>query len=211
VSFEPAGEPGATPTPEDRRTPGQLRADLLRDVFAAQARDTEAPTMGGAHPTLIVAIRRSDLDARTGGAWVDGEDERLSAVAAEQLACTGGTQSLIFGDDGEVLYLGRAERVFSPAQRRAIAVRDRGCVIPGCTTPARWCEVHHDQAWRSGGSTDVCNGVLLCWHHHRQIDAGPWRLRMRDGVPEVRWVFGSHASEWARASHAPPRRQPTAA
>lgn len=208
VAFEP--QPGdddadvdgtGLEAPDDPRTPGQRRADVLRDVFAAQARDTDAPLMGGAHPTLLVTVARADLDNGTGAAHVDGETAPLSVAAARQVACTGGTRTLVFGDDGEVLALGRAERIFSPAQRRAIAARDRGCIIPGCTIPARWCEVHHDRAWCDGGCTDVCNGVLLCWFHHRQIDTGPWRVRMTHGVPEVRWVYGRSAGQWARACH----------
>lgn len=204
--------------PEDRRTPGQRRADVLRDVFAAAARDAEAPVMGGAHPTLIVAVDAADFDGagfdgagfgtRTGSAWLDGESARVSSRAAEQLACTGGVQRLVFGEDGEILHLGRTERIFTPGQRRAIAVRDRGCVVPGCTIPARWCEVHHVRSWREGGPTDVGNGVLLCWFHHRQIDTGPWQVRMNDGVPEVRWVVGSHAGPWRRATHRAVRARP---
>lgn len=198
VSFEPAEVPAQ---PEDRRTAGQRRADVLRDVFAAGARDAAAPVMGGAHPTLLVTIDHADWEARRGGAWVDGEPAPLSFRSAEQLACGGGVQSVVFGDNGELLHLGRAQRVFTPAQRRAIAVRDRGCIIPGCTIPARWCEVHHVSAWRHGGRTDVGNGVLLCWFHHRQIDLGPWQVRMVGGAPEVRWVYGSHAGPWARPVH----------
>lgn len=198
VSFEPVdGEP----VPEDPRTPGQRRADVLRDICAAQARDVEAPSMGGAHPTLIVTIDAASLEARAGAARIDGESEGISARAAEQLACTGGTQRLVFGEGGEVLQLGRGERIFSPAQRRALAARDHGCVIPGCTIPAKWCEAHHVRSWREGGPTDIGNAALLCWFHHRYIDTGPWRLRMADGVPEVRWVYGSHVGAWVRASH----------
>jgi hypothetical protein len=208
VAFAPA-DSVAESEPDDPRTPGQRRADLVRDVFAAQARDAEAPTMGGAHPTRIVTIDGAALEARRGAAFVDGESEGISAAAAEQIACTGGSQRLVFGSNGEVLHLARGERIFSPAQRRALAARDRGCVIPGCTIPAKWCEAHHVCSWRQGGLTDIGNAALLCWYHHRHIDTGPWRVRIVDGVPEVRWVYGSHVGPWARANHLrPPGRSP---
>jgi hypothetical protein len=48
--------------------------------------------------------------------------------------------------------------------------------------------------------------TLLCWFHHTTIDTGPYQLRMNDhGVPEIRWVFGSHATEWVAATHTPKR------
>ncbi|WP_022882379.1 HNH endonuclease signature motif containing protein [Gryllotalpicola ginsengisoli] len=203
LGLDPDGAAGAD-APKDLRTAAQKRADVVHAVFAAQARAAEVPTMGGAHPTLLVTVTEAELRSGSGAAWVDGEDEPISIAAARQLACTGGEQRVVFGDDGEVLHLGRTARVFSPAQRRAIAARDRGCVIPGCGMPARWCEVHHATSWCDGGQTEVGNGVLLCWFHHRQVDAGPWQVRMSGGVPQVRWVLGRHSSEWAPARGAPP-------
>jgi hypothetical protein len=187
--------------PADTRTAGQKRADVLHTVFAAQARASDVPTMGGAHPTVIVTVTRENLDARTGTAWIDGEVEPLSAAAAARVADSGGYQEVELGPNGEVISLGRTQRCFSPAQRRALAVRDRGCVIPGCDIPARWCEAHHVEAHRDGGPTDLGNAALLCWFHHHDIDDGPYRLRMVAGMPEVRWVFGSHASAWTPAAH----------
>ncbi len=41
------------------------------------------------------------------------------------------------------LAVGRTARTATPAQRRALAARDRGCIIPGCGIPAEACQTHH--------------------------------------------------------------------
>jgi HNH endonuclease len=85
------------------------------------------------------------------------------------------------------LEVGRATRVVSPAQRTALAVRDGGCVFPGCDRPPAWCDAHHLRHWLHGGTTDLANLVLLCRAHHRAVHEGGQHLRP------------------------PPRRQPAAA
>ena len=64
--------------------------------------------------------------------------------------------------------LGRTRRLFTPAQRKALLVRDRTCRAEGCDVPATWCEAHHLDPWHTGGRTDLANGVLLCSHHHHR-------------------------------------------
>jgi hypothetical protein len=90
------------------------------------------------------------------------------------------------GAPSQPLEVGRATRVVSPAQRAALAVRDGGCVAPGCDRPPAWCEAHHLRHWLHGGATDLANLVLLCRTHHRAVHQGHQRLH-------------------------PPHRQPTAA
>ena len=76
----------------------------------------------------------------------------------------------------EPLAVGRATRLATKAQRTALAIRDRGCVIPGCDRPPAECQVHHVTDWAAGGRTDCDNLALLCWTHHRQVDLNRWRL-----------------------------------
>jgi hypothetical protein len=74
------------------------------------------------------------------------------------------------------LDVGRATRVVQPAQRSALAVRDRGCVFPGCDRPLAWCDAHHLWHWVDGGPTDLPNLALLCRAHHRTVHEGGWQL-----------------------------------
>ena len=41
------------------------------------------------------------------------------------------------------LYLGRAQRLASKAQRIVLYNKERGCTFPGCTAPASHTQVHH--------------------------------------------------------------------
>ena len=89
----------------------------------------------------------------------------------------------MLGGRSEVLDLGRAARLFKPAQRKAMIIRDRECRAEGCTIPAAWCEAHHwGKPWSRGGRTDLKDGLLLCsWHHHRAHDDTFAASRMPNG------------------------------
>ncbi|WP_344792805.1 HNH endonuclease signature motif containing protein [Gryllotalpicola daejeonensis] len=200
-----------TEPPTDTRTPDQKRADVMHAVFAAAARAPETPTMGGSHPTVLVVVPKDDFETGHGAARIDGEDEPVSAKTAKRIAETGGYQEVQIDSAGKILNLGDTKRCATVWQRKALAVRDKGCIIPGCTMPARWCEVHHIRPDRDGGPTDILNLTLLCWFHHNDIDTGPYQLRMGDDrTPEIRWTFGSHATEWIKAIHTPKRDLSTA-
>lgn len=90
----------------------------------------------------------------------------LSAGTIRRLACEATIIPAVLGAGSTVLDLGYTERYFTPAQRRALIIRDKGCTYPGCTIPAQWCEAHHITHWCHGGPTDVSNGALLCGRHH---------------------------------------------
>ena len=52
-------------------------------------------------------------------------------------------------------------RTVSTTQRRALTLRDRGCVFPGCDRPPGWCEGHHIVPWPAGGPSDSLARVVL--------------------------------------------------
>lgn len=170
----------------DDRTRTQKQHDALATALFVAASSQALPTIGGAAPTLVVAITEEDLTSGTGHAHIDGTAEALPVRTARHTACAGVIQRVTLGADGRILRLGTEERVFNRHQRRAIALRDGGCIIPGCGVPAAWCEIHHVTDHAKGGPTHTDNGVLLCWFHHRFIDTGPWQIRMNRGVPEVK-------------------------
>ncbi|WP_415046346.1 HNH endonuclease signature motif containing protein [Gordonia sp. (in: high G+C Gram-positive bacteria)] len=86
--------------------------------------------------------------------------------------------------EGVPLNVGREKRLFTPAIRKALVIRDRGCAFPGCGAPASWCDAHHVEHWEHGGETSIGNGVLLCRRHHTVIHHGGWAVFLgRDGHP----------------------------
>jgi hypothetical protein len=82
--------------------------------------------------------------------------------------------------NGAALDLGRSERHASRAQRRTLALRDGGCVFPGCDTPANWCDAHHVIHWHHDGPTDICNLALLCRRHHGITHRTGWTMTTTD-------------------------------
>ena len=184
----------------DDRNGGEKRADILRGILEAATRDPKTPTMGGAAPTVMIHVNKADLVAGRGVGWIDGVEAPISMKSVMQALCAGGLQELLLGENGEVLSLSTENRFFNRAQRRAIAARDGGCAITGCTVPAAWCEVHHVIPWYKGGMTRIGNGVLLCWYHHHSIDTSGWDIRMVRGKPEVRAPFCYDPSRTWRAA-----------
>ncbi|MGD8200445.1 DUF222 domain-containing protein [Ornithinimicrobium sp. W1679] len=168
VEVEATGE-------QDTRTPGQRRYDALMTVLRRGVAGTRGePTTPKA--TVVVTMDldtlRADL-ADTGG-LVPGcgatlEGDLVAAESVRRLACEADLVPMVLGSEGEVLDQGRRQRLVTPGQRLRLAVRDRGCTIPGCTVPATWCEAHHILPWARGGRSDLSNYALLCPRHHTWV------------------------------------------
>src|SRR5262249_42715874 len=128
---------------------------------------------GGTTTSVMVMVSLDTL--RTGLGVADtSTGDRLTAGQTRRLACQAGILQVVLGAKGEILDLGRTRRLFSSAQRKAMAIRARACTPDGCSSPAAWCEAHHHkQPWSQGGKTDLTDGKLLCpFHHHRAHDPG---------------------------------------
>ena len=143
---------------------------------------TRLPVHGGDATTLIVTIDLQALhrDLATAGILSggvvagDGTDAdpsggTITAAEARRLACSAHIIPAVLDGHGTPLDLGRAQRLFTPAQRKALLIRDHECRAEGCTQPGRWAEAHHLHPWSHGGRTDLTNAVLLCRHHHHRI------------------------------------------
>lgn len=186
-----ASDGGPRSGPElDMRTRGQRLHDAFGGVLTVAAGMPDMPLLGGAPPTLVVTIDQGQLDDPLGTAFLSGThdeaDSAVDATTAHHAGCAGQVQTLVTDRSGGIRELSSPSRIFTPHQRRAIAVRDGGCCIPGCEVPATWCEVHHVHEHSHGGPTHTDNGATLCWHHHRQLHALGWDIQMRSGSPWVR-------------------------
>jgi hypothetical protein len=133
------------------------------------------PLHGGSATTVVVTMGVDQLVDGLGAADLLSGG-RISAGEARRLACTAGLIPAVLGKGSEVLDLGRSTRLFTPAQRKALALRDRECRAEGCSIPAAWCEAHHGHPWAKGGRTDLADGLLLCPHHHQRGHDSAYRL-----------------------------------
>lgn len=164
-SGDGSGDNSSSPA---ERTPYDVRMGRALSEFLEAVDPARLPLHGGSATTVIVTIQLDALLTGLGVATTDG-GARITASEARRLACTADLVPAVLGTGSEVLDLGRSARLFSRAQRKALAVRDGGCRAQGCTVEASWCEAHHLLPWSRAGRSDLDNAVLLCGHHHRRI------------------------------------------
>ncbi|HET8561073.1 MAG TPA: DUF222 domain-containing protein [Marmoricola sp.] len=166
---------------EGDRIPAHRKAGQAFCAFLEAADPDRVPLHGGDATTMLITIDLAALRGQLAAVGV-ADTEHISAAEARRLACTARILPAVLGGAGEVLDLGRARRLFTPAQRKALQVRDRTCRAEGCTVPAAWCEAHHQTPWSRGGRTDLADGILLCsFHHHRVHDPAYAHDRHPDG------------------------------
>ena len=130
--------------------------ELLRQGAATPLETTTAP---GVDITLIVPDGPTPPDDTIG-----------------HLACDAAYTPVVIDNHGTPLTMGRQVRHATASQRRALAVRDGGCVFPGCDMPTSWCDAHHITPWQAGGTTDLANLASLCRHHHGVTHRTGWTM-----------------------------------
>ena len=172
-------EPGATSgtdpglglgaDPGDRI--GALQAEgLVRICQTALS----APDLAGSIPTahIDVIVRADDPTLAT---TRNGESIVPDAVM-DSMCCNAIYRVISMDTAGVPLRMGRARRLATPDQRRAVFARDGGCVFPGCGAAPRDCDVHHVHHWVDGGVTDLENLATLCRFHHSVTHSTGWTM-----------------------------------
>lgn len=173
----------ATALVDDPRTNDQLTYDLFMDVLRAGALADASDVFGARQPGIrIVTIDGAagvhDAFGRmlSGGNLEDGGDA-LPGTVIDRNLCVVGSRNVTVDASGNPLDVGREQRLFTPAQRVALAVRDGGCMFPECGAPASYCEAHHCDHWKEdNGRTDIDRGILLCRHHHMLLHNNGWKI-----------------------------------
>ncbi|MFE6507290.1 DUF222 domain-containing protein [Nocardioides sp. NPDC057764] len=141
---------------------GRALCQLLETLDPARL-----PIHSGDATTVIVTIDLDQLRTEAGIAQTVG-GTALTASEVRRLACTANIIPAVLGGNSEVLDLGRKQRLFTAAHRRALLLRTATCEAEGCDIPGTWAEAHHWIAWAQGGATDLDNAALLCSHHHHR-------------------------------------------
>lgn len=150
---------------------------------ATHAPGTEPDTGTGSDiKTKVTATEpRSGLGAGIRAGYTEDGGYPLPGPAIEHAICTTGYTPITVDGRGNPLDVGRQQRLFTPKQRIALAIRDGGCRWRGCTMPASYTEAHHIDEWAAhGGRTDIDRGILLCRFHHMNLHHHRYRITRRD-------------------------------
>jgi hypothetical protein len=207
---EDDSDEGGEETPAPRTVaPGASRLPSpcpRTDLVVVATVDQFAAAHGATDPAAATAgLARMGLAGKVGtypGATIH------PAVLA-RLSCDTPIRRILIDENGAPLHHGREKRFATTHQKRALAVRDQGCCIPGCDIPAEWTEAHHLPPWEHGGTTDIDTMALLCRNHHTAHHSGIYDLEIRDGIPRVRmpdwihperpWLRNTSHDTWNRA------------
>ena len=131
-------------------------------------------------PHLVVSTTIETLLGLPGAPAGELDGVPVAAETVVRFACNASVSRIVFGPASAVVDVGRERRVPSPAARRVVVRRDRGCVWPGCDRPARWTQVHHLDHWAHDGSSDPGNLCLVCYRHHVKVHEEGWHLVLTD-------------------------------
>jgi hypothetical protein len=158
----------------DERTLEQLRADcfvgLLNGTWDAPQPAHRSGVIELTVP-LTTLIGFQDLPGDLSG-WGPVCAE-IARKAAEH-AAAGTRFTYTVHDDDEVVSHGSLKRP-PAAMAEFVRVRTDVCVAPGCTRPARRCDIDHRIRRIDHGQTEPDNLHPLCRRHHRCKDEGGWQ------------------------------------
>ena len=147
------------------------------------------PNPAGSKPSasVILPVTVDRHGVPTAVHTLDGTE--VDPLTAAVLLCDAYFHRVTTDPSNNPLNMGRTVRLFTPAQRKALIVRDGGCVFPGCDQPARRCDAHHRIVWSHGGETNIDDGALLCPRHHGLVHCDqPWiilRYNIADLPPHL--------------------------
>ena len=170
----------------DDRTTEQIASDTFLHLLVHGADTNSSELLGSGAPVIRIIVTADDLRAGNlaageGYGVIDGSSDAVSLGTVNKHLCNGTSVPITVDSTGQVLDLGREQRLHSRRQRIAIAARDGGCLWTDCDRPASWCEVHHIKHWhRDHGRTDIADGILLCTSHHLLAHDQGWEFS-RDG------------------------------
>jgi hypothetical protein len=178
---ELAAEQGGRNIPAGGPTDPSERQDFLRAHALAALIDGRA--RGGGRPEVTVVVDVSE-SWRTGTPVVDwGLPVEVPVAVLRALAGEADVHGVVVAHGvvwhaPGVLDLGRACRVASRAQRRALRGLYATCAVPGCAVRYDSCKLHHVHWWEHGGGTDLDNLLPLCERHHHCVHDAGWTVTL---------------------------------
>jgi hypothetical protein len=145
--------------------------------------DTESSSDSRADVVVHIDLNTMMNGLRAGSTHrtVFGADLPISTI--RRMACDANIIPVVLNGDGVPLDVGRAKRLATAGQRRALEAAHETCAMPTCTVAFHHCQIHHIDYWESGGGTDFGNMVPLCSQHHHAVHEGGWKIELH---PETR-------------------------
>jgi hypothetical protein len=171
--------------PTDDRKHGHLNALAFLELIDAAS--LNAPLTAGAmisspHARAEVSVVIDLHTLRSGlhehSIVRTGHEVELPLETIRRMACEAEIIPVVLNSKGVVIDIGRASRLATRYQRKAIEAMYSHCAIPDCKVPIAQCQPHHIAYWRDDGPTDMNNLVPLCPQHHRNVHEGNWRLKL---------------------------------
>jgi len=164
----------------DMRTHSERTAEALEEILLRGMNDPALPNATRRHTTMTV-----DLETLLGmpghGQAILSRFGMIPTRLAERVACDALVR-LVVTHGGQVLNVGRTQRVVTERQRAALATLYATCAMPGCAVRFTDCEVHHLWWWSLGGPTDLDLQVPLCRSHHARLHDGGYTITRKDGA-----------------------------
>ena len=182
------GDPSTDAKHADCRSKGQRNHDALTAMGRTLLASGALGSHNGLPVTMVISTTLQDLESSRGHAVTGGGSLLPMSEVIRQAAGAHHYLAVFDKHTEEPLYLGRARRLASKAQRIVLYSKERGCTFPGCTAPAYHSQVHHATAdWNEGGQTNITDETLACGPDNRRVKPGGWRTRKRkDGRTE--WI-----------------------
>ncbi|MDL9949081.1 DUF222 domain-containing protein, partial [Gordonia sp. ABSL11-1] len=168
---EPDGSPDARST--ERRLADAL--EVVLDIAAAGGHDMNS--VPRTHVLLTIPADNPQLATLE-------HSGSITRATMNRLACDPTITPLLVDGETVPLDVGRDKRLFTPAQRKALYIRDRCCIK--CGAPAERCHAHHITHWSQGGDTCLANGCLLCPACHADIHHNGWDVYI--GTDHHAWL-----------------------
>ncbi|WP_166784720.1 DUF222 domain-containing protein [Cryobacterium sp. TMT2-14] len=161
---------------DDPRSTEQINADSLVQLLTIAGEADPGPVFGGCRPAVRVIVTEKAFTAEpaepgpaepAAHGQIEGNPVPISQETTDRVLCDTGTRGTKFDDIGQIINVGRDERLFTEKQRAAMGVRDGGCRWIDCDRSPASSEAHHINDWLTDtGDTNLADGVLLCHPHH---------------------------------------------
>ena len=184
----------------DPRSTEQIALDTMIQLMELGA-EADPDVLFPRQAAVRIVVPADNLDQRsetgrlTGTGMLEDSREAVSGATLERTLCSAELTAILLSPDNVPFESSIARRLFNRRQRGALAVRDGGCMFPGCDRPVSWTEAHHITPWSVSPKTEVIDGILLCRHHHMLLHNNGWVIRRRGTDYVLIPPVGTHAGQ----------------